>query len=264
MNEHGPGRCSLLSDRSPSRSPDPAGAGRSPTQPTPGRQGPTGGARAGNPSAGEAPTGQAGAVETDWPALGARGGLGERSGLGVRAERPADAAAVHEVVTAAFRSPVQARLVTALRACSAHLPDLALVATVDGEVVGHVLATVAHVVPERAAESGGRQPGGGGRVVNLSPLSVAPSWQRRGVGAALVGELVARAEARGEAAVVLEGDPAYYGRLGFEPAARWGLRIDLPAWAPPEAAQVRRLAAHRPSLRGRVAYPAPFHEVAGR
>jgi len=29
---------------------------------------------------------------------------------------------------------------------------------------------------------------------------------------------------RGEPAVILLGDPAYYGRFGFEPASRYGLR----------------------------------------
>jgi putative acetyltransferase len=61
--------------------------------------------------------------------------------------------------------------------------------------------------------------------------------------------------------VVLEGSPAYYGRLGFEHSMRYGIVIPLPEWAPPEAAQVMRLSAFDPadpSLRGTVVYPAAF------
>jgi putative acetyltransferase len=61
--------------------------------------------------------------------------------------------------------------------------------------------------------------------------------------------------------VVLEGAPSYYGRFGFEPATAHGIHIDLPAWAPPEAAQVLRLAAYDPDWRGRIVYPPAFDDV---
>lgn len=61
----------------------------------------------------------------------------------------------------------------------------------------------------------------------LSPLSVVPSAQGRGIGRALVAHAVAAAGAAGAPAVVLEGDPQYYGRLGFEPAeARGAATLD--------------------------------------
>ena len=53
---------------------------------------------------------------------------------------------------------------------------------------------------------------------------------------------------------MLEGSPAYYGRLGFEPAAAHGITITLPDWAPPEAAQVLSLHASDPTMRGHVVY----------
>ena len=83
----------------------------------------------------------------------------------------------------------------------------------------------------------------------LSPLAVAPDRQRQGVGSALVRAVTQRADERGEPLVVLEGAPAYYGRLGFEPADPLGIHITLPDWAPPEAAQVMRLRAYEPSVR---------------
>ncbi len=99
------------------------------------------------------------------------------------------------------------------------------------------------------------------QVANLSPLAVSPDYERRGIGSALVREVVARAEARGEPLVVLEGSPVYYGRLGFEHSVPHGIEITLPSWAPPEAAQMVRLRNYHPSLRGRVAYPPAFDDV---
>jgi putative acetyltransferase len=171
----------------------------------------------------------------------------------IRPERREDHQAVADLVRAAFGSPREVHLVDAIRASEHYIPDLALVAEVEGRVVGHVMVSGA------ALQSGEEvRP-----LHTLSPLAVAPDHQRQGIGAALVREVLARAEARGIPAVVLEGDPAYYGRFGFEPASRYGIDLPLPAWAPGEAAQVARLRDYDPSLRGRVVYPAAFGAVAG-
>ena len=99
------------------------------------------------------------------------------------------------------------------------------------------------------------------RIASLSPLAVAPDAQRRAIGSALVREVTARADARGEPLVVLEGSPVFYGRLGFEHCVPHGIEITLPSWAPPEAAQMMRLRTYDPSLRGRVVYPPAFDAV---
>lgn len=98
----------------------------------------------------------------------------------------------------------------------------------------------------------------------LSPLSVVPSAQRRGIGRALIAHAVAAAERSGAPGVVLEGDPAYYGRLGFEPAEARGVR--RPSTAIPEPAfQWVRCAAYEPWMRGRFVYPDVFwqHDAVG-
>ena len=61
--------------------------------------------------------------------------------------------------------------------------------------------------------------------------------------------------------MVLEGSPAYYGRLGFEHSVKYGIRINLPDWAPPEAAQMMRLTNYDPTIRGTVVYPPAFDEA---
>ncbi|HSL58317.1 MAG TPA: N-acetyltransferase [Acidimicrobiales bacterium] len=173
------------------------------------------------------------------------------NGIEVRPETPADHVAIRRVVRDAFPGPEEAQLVDALRASEVYRPELALVATVDGEVVGHVMVTRAALVDGERRRT----------VALLAPLAVAPDHQRRGVGAALLAEVARRAAASGEPAIVLEGDPGYYGRHGYEPAARYGIEMPLPSWAPLEAAQVRWLGDPDPSLRGRVVYPPPFDDL---
>lgn len=101
-----------------------------------------------------------------------------------------------------------------LRDGDAYIPALALVAEEGGRIIGHVLFT--RLAVRRA--DGGEQP-----ALLLGPLSVALEHRQRGVGAALVREGCRRAMALGHSAVFLVGDPAYYGRFGFRPAADFGI-----------------------------------------
>jgi putative acetyltransferase len=179
--------------------------------------------------------------------------VGPLSEVVVRPEEPADHEDVARVVAAAFHSKAHARLVEAIRVSPGFIAPLSLVAEQDGRVAGHVMISLVGLV---AHDGGERQ------VPSLSPLAVDPAAQRRGIGSALVRAVTSAAAERGEALVVLEGDPAYYGRFGFEPAAPHGIEIDLPTWAPPEAAQVLRLRPDRPLPSGRVVYPPAFALVA--
>jgi putative acetyltransferase len=174
--------------------------------------------------------------------------VGEPAGVLIRPERPGDSADITRVVAAAFGGPEVARLVEDIRASAHFVADWSLVAEVDGELAGHVMVSYA-ALRDGAADR---------RVAMLSPLAVAPHRQRRGVGSALVRAVTARVDAAGEPLVVLEGSPAFYGRLGFEHSVPLGIVINLPEWAPPEAAQVRRLARYDPAVRGTVVYPPAF------
>jgi putative acetyltransferase len=85
------------------------------------------------------------------------------------------------------------------------------------------------------------------------------SWARRrsGFRALLVHALLAVAEAAGERLVALLGAPAYYGRLGFVPAADLGVVSPDPAWG--AHFQARALA--DPPPRGVFRYAAPFDRL---
>ncbi|MGM1060451.1 GNAT family N-acetyltransferase [Saccharothrix sp. Mg75] len=165
----------------------------------------------------------------------------------IRRETAADTDAVRAVTEAAFaaRPGGEAWLVGALREDAGWIPALSLVAEVDGEVVGHVVCTRATV--------------GDAPALGLGPLGVRPDHQRAGVGTALVHTALGVAEGLGEPVVVLLGDPAYYSRFGFRPAADLGITPPVPEWAP--HFQVRALTAWTPSLRGPFRYAEPFDRL---
>jgi len=175
----------------------------------------------------------------------------------VRRQRGDDAAAVRDVLTAAFADTGQvAGLAEALRARTDRQGSLVAVEqAVDAgddegvdRVVGAVHLSISWVdAPTRLVE-----------VLTLSPLAVAPAYQRRGVGAALAGAAVAAAGELQAPLVILEGDPRYYGRLGWRPAS--GLGFTRPSVRIPDAGfQVFPLASYDPAtMSGALVYNDTF------
>jgi putative acetyltransferase len=162
----------------------------------------------------------------------------------VRAQTPADSAEVHAVVAAAFADETVAVLWEEL-AANPHAASR--VAVMDGAVVGHVGLSRGWIdARERLVH-----------VHVLSPLSVLPSHQRRGVGRALVAAAIEATDALGSPVLFLEGDPRYYGRLGFEPAGRHGFAPPSPR-VPPLGFQCVLLSTYEASLTGGVLYPDTF------
>lgn len=171
-------------------------------------------------------------------------------GLVIEPERAADAGAIRSVVRAAFSDHLEVSdLVELIRASPEYRPELALVARVSGEVAGFVMLSHAGLVDD----AGERH-----RILTLSPLAVAPELQGRGIGSALVRAGLEAAERAGEPLVVLEGSPRYYPRFGFRDCREFGITIELPDWAPPEAGMAYPLPGYHPAPRGRVVYPPAF------
>jgi putative acetyltransferase len=162
----------------------------------------------------------------------------------IREEGAEDAANVRALITTAFGDRLVADLDTAL---ARRAGGAAYVASAPQGTVGHVRLTWGWVdAPARLVE-----------VLVLSPLSVAPVWQGRGIGRELVRRAVTGATELGSPLLFLEGDPAYYSRSGFEPALPYGfmrpsVRIPEPAF------QVIRLPGYEPWMTGALVYPDTF------
>ncbi len=171
--------------------------------------------------------------------------------LEIRTERPGEENAIHDVVFGAFASENEAGLVARIRASEHFVPEWSLVAVLNGQLVGHVMASYVSLVDGDVRR----------RVPSLSPLSVVFDHQNRGIGSALVPALTQVVDDAGEPLIVLEGDANYYSRFGFEYAPALGIHIHLPSWAPPEAAQVLRLRAYDPAWKGEIVYPPAFDDV---
>ncbi|MDI2130618.1 GNAT family N-acetyltransferase [Yinghuangia seranimata] len=161
--------------------------------------------------------------------------------FGIRSEGPRDVAAVRRVCEAAFGGDARiAPLVDALRVAAG---TISLTAVADDGVVGHVMLSAARLdAPRRLVD-----------VLVLSPLSVLPAWQRRGVGTRLVAAALDAARAAGAPLVFLEGSPDYYGRRGFRGAEELGFRSPSPR-IPQAAFQVAPLDGYEPWMTGTFVY----------
>ncbi|MGI8900930.1 MAG: GNAT family N-acetyltransferase [Nocardioides sp.] len=173
----------------------------------------------------------------------------------VRPEETGDVDTTRRVVTEAFGGEEVSQLLDAMRADHAWL-GLSFVAVEQdtGEVIGHLSFTRGWVdAPDRLVE-----------VLVLSPVSVRPHRQRCGVGRALVHQSLELLTGRPEPLVFLEGDPAYYRRLGFVAAGTWG--FTSPSVRIPEHAfQAWRRPTYDASLTGALVYPDVFwrHDAVG-
>jgi putative acetyltransferase len=171
----------------------------------------------------------------------------------IRAEKHDDYKNIHTVVEEAFGKEGQnvAELVTLIRNSDNYIPELSFVAEVKGKIVGHIMLSHLNLQDENGLH----------QVVTLSPLAVAPKMQKKGVGSALIEVAIKKADEFLEPMIVLEGSPAFYSRFGFKPAVSIGVTIDLPHWAPEEAAMVYPLSAYKAEIKGKVAYPPAFDKV---
>jgi len=125
----------------------------------------------------------------------------------IRNERPEDDEAIHALTLKAF-APMsfsngsEAPIVRELRR-SGDL-TVSLVAELDGEIVGHI--AFSPVTIEGVHDSW----------FGLGPIAVEPAQQRGGIGKALILAGLAELRERGAAGCALIGNPAIYGRVGFD------------------------------------------------
>jgi putative acetyltransferase len=128
----------------------------------------------------------------------------------IRAFEIKDEDGVDALLKAAFPGPEEARLVIALRAADAD--TLELVADDHGRIVGTVMFSPVTTRVEDGDDLFG---------VGLGPVAVMPEHQSRGIGTALIEAGIDYLATLGVPWCVLLGDPDYYQRFDFKPAASW-------------------------------------------
>lgn len=134
-------------------------------------------------------------------------------GFTLSPERPDDAAAIENVLDAAFGTDRHAKRSYAYRRGIDSVPALRLTAR---DAAGRLVGTIRYW-PIAIRRADGTMP-----ALLLGPLAVEPSLKGLGLGRALVHESLAMARAQGHRLVLLVGDAAYYAQFGFVPAAPLG------------------------------------------
>ena len=141
----------------------------------------------------------------------------------IRQERPADHYTVEELTRDAFWcnnwEPEPGitdvhLLVHRLRGAASFVPELSLVAEVNGQIAGHIIYTVSKIVSECGTEH---------EMLTFGPLSVHPLYQNKGIGKALMNYSFKVAKELGYKGILIFGHPDYYPRVGFRRAAEFGI-----------------------------------------
>jgi predicted N-acetyltransferase YhbS len=136
--------------------------------------------------------------------------------------------AVEALLDAAFGTDRFGRTAYRIRAGADAVPALSFALVEDGALVGTIQCwPVAHRAPGGAATP----------LVMVGPVAVRPDVQRGGHGRALMAHMLEAAETKADSALMMIGDPEYYGRFfGFDADATG-------AWDLPGPYEKRRLLA---------------------
>ena len=135
----------------------------------------------------------------------------------LRPERPDEYREMEEIVRDSFwdkYSPgcSEHLVVHTMRTSGAIVPELCLAAEENGRLAGGIWYAKASV----------RSGDDACDVLTMGPVCVRPERQSHGIGAALIRETLSRA-AGTYPAVIIYGNPAYYGRFGFRAASDYGI-----------------------------------------
>ncbi|MGG1631119.1 GNAT family N-acetyltransferase [Rossellomorea sp. NRS-1567] len=173
----------------------------------------------------------------------------------IRQERPEEYSTTEEMTKQAFlheeySDKKEHLLVRNIRKSDAFIPELSLVAiNQSDEVAGHILLSKITIVDhDKVADS-----------LALAPVSVAPSFQKKGIGSQLIRAALQKAKEIGYHSVIVLGHKDYYPRFGFKKAALWNIKP--PFEVPDEVFMAMELTEHSlRNVQGFVHYSDAFSE----
>jgi putative acetyltransferase len=133
----------------------------------------------------------------------------------IRGEKSEEIPMATAILQAAYGRDDEARTVLAIRELSEFFhPSLSIVAAVGQEIIGYALY---------CKTMAGSQPS-----AYLSMIGVLPDKQRNGAGERLVRHGLERCRGLGLELVFVQNDPAYFSRIGFQPAAAYDIQPEYP------------------------------------
>lgn len=165
----------------------------------------------------------------------------------IRPEIPSDYTAVYSLIQKSFASAEhrdgnEQDLAVALRKSEAFVPELSLVAEIDGKLAGHILFTEIKI--------------GEAKALALAPLAVLPEYQKMGVGSALIKAGHEKAKELGYSCSIVLGSENYYPKFGYVPADRYDIKA--PFDVPSENFMVCWFSEVNASVKGTVKYDKAF------
>lgn len=174
--------------------------------------------------------------------------------LVIRQEEVKDHSTVFQIIETAFKTMIYSShteqfIVEKLRQSDAFIPELSLVAELDGRLVGHIILSKIQIKNNATSFPS----------LALGPVSVLPDFQRQGFGAKLIKAAHAIARKLGHTSVILVGHADYYPRFGYRKTSEFG--IQLPFESPEENCMALELVENGlKNVNGMVFYPRAFFE----
>lgn len=130
-------------------------------------------------------------------------------------DHPSITIATKEAFTKEFGKAPEVELIEALRKNDKFVPELSLVALLEGKVVGHILFFPITITNKKGETF---------NTLSLAPISVLPEYQNKGIGSALIKEGLKQCKSLGFNSVIVVGHPEYYPKLGFTKASSWNIK----------------------------------------
>lgn len=142
----------------------------------------------------------------------------------------------------------EAEIVQRLSESEDFIAELSLAAVHNDQIIGYILLTPVRIHDQSKVH----------QVLALAPVAVLPSFQRKGVGAALIEKGHEMAKSLGYTFIVLIGHDSYYPRFGYKQAKTF--EVSVPFHIPSKYIMARELVEGAGKyISGRVRYPPPFH-----
>ena len=174
----------------------------------------------------------------------------------IRKEEVKDYPVVFDVIQKAFENEEMSDyqehfLVDKLRNADSFVPELSLVAEVNGEIVGYVLLTEIDILNEATQFVN--------KSLALAPVAVLSNYQNQGIGSALIRASHDKARELGYKSVVVLGHADYYPKFGYKQADSFG--ISMPFEVPSDNSMALELCSNGlTGVNGMVIYPTAFFE----